>query len=159
MWSYHPELLAKPAPRYTSYPTAVEFHDGCGADEYIQALSDMPSGTPLSLYVHIPYCHSICWYCGCNTGAAGKAQRLTAYLDALESEFALIGRLLGGPGESAPYRIIDVPGSGLQFDASERAELSDNLVASFQAPIGSSYRSSKSVALRAFFWPYTSSME
>lgn len=99
MWPYYPELLAKPVPRYTSYPTAVEFHSGCGSDDYIQALSDMPSGTPLSLYIHIPYCHSICWYCGCNTGAAGKTQRLTAYLDALESEFVLIGRLLGGRGK------------------------------------------------------------
>lgn len=99
MWPYYPELLAKPVPRYTSYPTAVEFHSGCGAAEYIQALNDMPSGTPLSLYVHIPYCQSICWYCGCNTGAAGKAQRLTAYLDALENEIALIGRLLSGRGK------------------------------------------------------------
>ncbi len=99
MWPYYPELLAKPVPRYTSYPTALEFDSGCGAEEYIQALSDMPSGTPLSLYVHIPYCQSICWYCGCNTGAAGKTQRLTAYLDALESEFALIGRMLSGRGK------------------------------------------------------------
>lgn len=99
MWPYYPELLAKPVPRYTSYPTAVEFENGFGADQYIRALCDMPSGTPLSLYVHIPYCQSICWYCGCNTGAAGKTQRMTAYLDALESEFALIGRLLSGRGK------------------------------------------------------------
>jgi len=99
MWPYHPELLAKPVPRYTSYPTAVEFNDSCGADDYVRALRNMPSGTALSLYVHIPYCQSICWYCGCNTGAAGKIQRLTAYLEALESEMALIGRLLGGRGK------------------------------------------------------------
>lgn len=99
MWPYHPELLAKPVPRYTSYPTALEFHSGCGTDEYIQALSNMPPGTPLSLYIHIPYCQSICWYCGCNTGAANKTQRLTAYLEALENEFALIGQLLGGRGK------------------------------------------------------------
>lgn len=74
----------------------MEFENCFGDHQYIRALCDMPSGTPPSLYVHIPYCHSICWYCGCNTGAAGKAQRLTAYLDALESEFALIGRLLSG---------------------------------------------------------------
>ncbi|WP_417614091.1 oxygen-independent coproporphyrinogen III oxidase [Parasphingorhabdus sp.] len=98
MWPYYPELLAKPVPRYTSYPTAMEFEEGFGSDEYTQALRDMPSGTALSLYVHIPYCEKICWYCGCNTGAAGKVQRLTAYLDALESEIALIGRLLSGRG-------------------------------------------------------------
>ena len=131
MWSYHPELLAKPVPRYTSYPTAVEFHDGCGADEYIQALSDMPSGTPLSLYVHIPYCHSICWYCGCNTGAAGKAQRLTAYLDALESEFALIGRLLGGRGKVR--RIAFGGGSPNAITTIEFVRLLDRITTIFDA--------------------------
>ena len=131
MWSYHSELLAKPVPRYTSYPTAVEFHDGCGADEYIQALSDMPSGTPLSLYVHIPYCHSICWYCGCNTGAAGKAQRLTAYLDALESEFALIGRLLGGRGKVR--RIAFGGGSPNAITTIEFVRLLDRITTIFDA--------------------------
>ena len=99
MWPYYPELLAKPVPRYTSYPTAVEFSSSVGGDDYVQALQDMPPGSLLSLYVHIPYCKSICWYCGCNTGAAGKTHRLTAYLDALEHEIALVGRLLSGRGK------------------------------------------------------------
>ena len=46
--------------RYTSYQTAIEFHGGCGADEYKLELSALPSGTPLSLYLLIPYCQSIC---------------------------------------------------------------------------------------------------
>ena len=56
MWPYYPDLLAKPVPRYTSYPTAVDFHDGIGSAEYERALADMEAGTSLSLYVHIPYC-------------------------------------------------------------------------------------------------------
>lgn len=131
MWPYHPELLAKPVPRYTSYPTAVEFHSGCGSVDHIQALSALPSGTPLSLYVHIPYCHSICWYCGCNTGAAGKAQRLTAYLDALESEFALIGRLLGGRGKVR--RIAFGGGSPNAITTIEFVRLLDRITTIFDA--------------------------
>lgn len=133
MWPYYPELLAKPVPRYTSYPTAVEFDSSCGADEYIRALRDMPSGTVLSLYVHIPYCQSICWYCGCNTGAAGKSQRLTAYLDALESEIALIGRLLGGRGKVR--RIAFGGGSPNAITAIEFVRLLDRITTIFDAGI------------------------
>ena len=88
MWPYYPELLSRPVPRYTSYPTAAEFHEGVGPDDYATALRNVAPGTPLSLYLHIPFCEQICWYCGCNTGAASKAQRLAAYLDALEAELA-----------------------------------------------------------------------
>jgi len=133
MWPYYPELLAKPVPRYTSYPTAVEFNDSCGAEEYIRALRDMPSGTALSLYVHIPYCHSICWYCGCNTGAAGKSQRLTAYLEALEREIALIGRLLGGRGKVR--RIAFGGGSPNAITAVEFVRLLDRITTIFDAGI------------------------
>ena len=78
MWPYYPELLTGNVPRYTSYPTAVEFHDGVGGPELLKALDDIGSDDPISLYVHIPYCQQICWYCGCNTGAANKTQRLTS---------------------------------------------------------------------------------
>ncbi|WP_417595836.1 oxygen-independent coproporphyrinogen III oxidase [Parasphingorhabdus sp.] len=131
MWPYHPELLAKPVPRYTSYPTAVEFHGGVNADEYVRALYDIRSGTPLSLYVHIPYCQSICWYCGCNTGAAGKTQRLTAYLDALESEIALAGRLLSGRGKIR--RIAFGGGSPNAITTVEFVRLLDRIITIFDA--------------------------
>ena len=98
MWTYHPELLATPVPRYTSYPTAAEFHDGPGAIDMADALDAIAPGTPVSLYVHIPFCREICWYCGCNTGAANRATRLNAYIDALCSEIALVGARLGGRG-------------------------------------------------------------
>src|SRR3546814_19592436 len=98
MWSYHPDLLAKPVPRYTSYPTAMEFADDVGADDQARALDAVESATPVSLYVHIPFCESICWYCGCNTGAAGRKQRLDDYLTALRAEIALVAKRLGGRG-------------------------------------------------------------
>lgn len=97
-WTYHPDLLATPVPRYTSYPTAAEFHDGVGRAEMERALAGVGDDQPLSLYVHIPYCHEICWYCGCNTGAANKAQRLAGYLAGLHSEIELVAGRLGGRG-------------------------------------------------------------
>src|SRR3546814_4369506 len=51
MWSYHPDLLAKPVPRYTSYPTAMEFADDVGADDQARALDAVESATPVSLDV------------------------------------------------------------------------------------------------------------
>jgi oxygen-independent coproporphyrinogen-3 oxidase len=98
MWSYHPDLLAKPVPRYTSYPTAMEFTEEVGAEDYGATLDRVEAATPLSLYVHIPFCEQICWYCGCNTGAAGRKQRLADYLAALRSEIALVAKRLGGRG-------------------------------------------------------------
>ena len=98
MWSYHPDLLAKPVPRYTSYPTAMEFAEDVGAGAYLDALDRVEAATPVSIYVHIPFCDQICWYCGCNTGAAGRKQRLADYLAALQSEIAIVAKRLGGRG-------------------------------------------------------------
>ena len=101
MWPYYPELLEQPVPRYTSYPTAAEFHDGIGEKAQARAL-DAARGD-LSLYVHIPYCEKICWYCGCNTGAANRGHRLSAYLDALDEEISLVAPMLN---EAGPIRRI-----------------------------------------------------
>ena len=93
MWTYYPELLETPVPRYTSFPTAAEFGPGVGPDDLLQALA--ASTDAVSLYAHIPFCEKICWYCGCNTGAANKTQRLSNYLDSLHREIALSGVRLG----------------------------------------------------------------
>lgn len=91
-WRYYPELLERPVPRYTSYPTAAEFVDDSFEDRQRGALQDLRG--PVSLYLHIPYCEQICWYCGCNTGAANKTQRLASYLEALQLEIELVARNL-----------------------------------------------------------------
>lgn len=101
MFDYHPDLLAAPVPRYTSYPTAAQFSDVVGTQDMGARLDLLPDDRRLSLYVHIPYCHDICWYCGCNTGAATRPRRLTAYVDALEREMALVAARLGGRGRVA----------------------------------------------------------
>lgn len=88
MWTYYPDLLAAPVPRYTSYPTAAEFSEAVGPADYAAAL-ETASGDA-SLYLHIPFCQKVCWYCGCNTSAAGRTHRVDAYLDALQAEIALV---------------------------------------------------------------------
>lgn len=93
---YLPELAARPAPRYTSYPTALEFSAAVGAADQAAALRGLDAGTHASLYVHVPYCQEICWYCGCNTGATGRPERLAAYVAALAREMQTVGALYQG---------------------------------------------------------------
>lgn len=95
MWPFYPELLARPVPRYTSFPTATAFSDAVGPTELDAELRALTG--EVSLYLHIPFCEQICWYCGCNTGAANKAQRLSGYLDALHHEIALVGSRFDRP--------------------------------------------------------------
>jgi oxygen-independent coproporphyrinogen-3 oxidase len=97
-WTYHPDLLAVPVPRYTSFPTAAEFGDGMGTAGLDAALGDVTADEPVSLYAHVPYCREICWYCGCNTGAANRAGRLDAYVQRLGQEIEAVAARLGGRG-------------------------------------------------------------
>ena len=65
------ELMARydrPGPRYTSYPTAPSWSDGFGPADHADSLrrAAARAGEPLSIYVHIPFCTSMCWYCGCS---------------------------------------------------------------------------------------------
>ncbi|CZF81873.1 oxygen-independent coproporphyrinogen III oxidase [Grimontia marina] len=72
-------------PRYTSYPTALEFHEVFTAAEFDMACTQYPD-RHLSLYVHIPFCHTLCYYCGCNKVITRHAHKADQYLDALELE-------------------------------------------------------------------------
>ncbi len=101
-----PELLKRfdvPGPRYTSYPTADRFVEAFSGREYAQALAQRRSGAfagalPLSLYVHIPFCESLCYYCACNKIITRQHGRATSYLQYLEREIALQLEQLG-PGQ------------------------------------------------------------
>jgi oxygen-independent coproporphyrinogen III oxidase len=98
-----PELLARfdvPGPRYTSYPTADRFVEAFGEADYVQALQQRQSGTlskqpPLSLYVHIPFCESLCYYCACNKIITKHKERAAEYLRYLRKEVVLHTRHLG----------------------------------------------------------------
>lgn len=118
MWNYHPDLLETPVPRYTSYPTAADF--GEIPTTALREQIEQASGD-ISLYLHIPFCEKICYYCGCNTGAASRRQRVTSYLYALHAEIATIAGLLpqdarvrrvafggGSPNAIEPREFIDL---------------------------------------------------
>ncbi len=80
----------KAGPRYTSYPTAVQFHEGFGQAQYREcAQKSNAQKKPLSLYFHIPFCDTVCFYCGCNKIATKERQKTRAYLEHLEKEIKL----------------------------------------------------------------------
>jgi oxygen-independent coproporphyrinogen III oxidase len=93
--------LDRPGPRYTSYPTADRFVEAFGAAEYAQALAQRASGAtvggtpPLSIYIHIPFCESVCYYCACNKVITKHHDKATEYLAALAQELALNLAVLG----------------------------------------------------------------
>ncbi len=91
------QLIAKydqSGPRYTSYPTAVQFHEGFGNADYARiARASNESGRPLSLYFHIPFCDTICFYCACNKVATKDRSKAQEYLDRLYREIALQAEL------------------------------------------------------------------
>lgn len=87
-----------PGPRYTSYPTALQFRDDVPVDGLFRVMrEDIASGgNEISLYVHIPFCKKLCWYCGCTNVPAGEGGSVgDRYLDALEKEIAQKKSALG----------------------------------------------------------------
>ena len=93
------ETLAKNGPRYTSYPTADRFHAGFNQLNYQQALQQRNVGAlnrPLSLYIHVPFCNTICYYCGCNKIITKDTSRADEYIEYLGRELDLIAPHLHG---------------------------------------------------------------
>ena len=84
-------------PRYTSYPTAPEWSDEFGPDDYGRALAAaaLRVDEPLSIYVHIPFCREMCTYCGCHVIVARSPQKMDRYLDVVDREIALVAGRLG----------------------------------------------------------------
>jgi len=126
MWPYHPDLLATPVPRYTSFPTAAEFGP-LAPEPFLDAIEQADGD--VSLYLHIPYCEQICHYCGCNTGRANRRQRLESYLAALHREIDLVGGLL--PAGARVRRIAFGGGSPNAVAADEFLALAEALDARF----------------------------
>ena len=89
------ELLARysvPGPRYTSYPTALLFHEKFTAGDYLAELDRLDAQkNPLSLYVHLPFCESVCYYCGCNVTYTKDHTRGHPYLESIYREMDLLG--------------------------------------------------------------------
>jgi oxygen-independent coproporphyrinogen-3 oxidase len=112
------ELLQRfdtPGPRYTSYPTADRFAEGFGPADAVRALEASRQGgatAPLSVYVHIPFCESLCYYCACNKIITRHHERSAEYLDALETE---LGRVVDSLGTGRPVSQLHFGGGSPTF--------------------------------------------
>ncbi len=85
---------SKPGPRYTSYPTALEFSDAYEYDTYLSKLQNQDSSRPLSLYFHLPFCRNACYFCGCNVVFTSKEDKKVRYIDYLKREMKILSRYL-----------------------------------------------------------------
>ncbi|MFN3833093.1 MAG: oxygen-independent coproporphyrinogen III oxidase [Allorhizobium sp.] len=81
-------------PRYTSYPTAPHFHEGVDCGIYAQWLKAITGKERISLYLHIPYCDRLCWFCACHTKHTLKYEPIAIYLESLKKEIAAVGALV-----------------------------------------------------------------
>ncbi|ODT78907.1 MAG: oxygen-independent coproporphyrinogen III oxidase [Pelagibacterium sp. SCN 64-44] len=92
------DRYSQPVPRYTSYPTAPHFHSGITAQTYARWLGGLHEDATLSLYLHIPYCDRLCWFCGCHTKHTLRYEPVADYLQALYAEIDWVSRQLAGRG-------------------------------------------------------------
>jgi len=107
------EKYSKPGPRYTSYPTAPYFHTGFDESAWIAELqASQEPGRGISLYFHIPFCDTLCYYCGCNMVATGDYNKALTYLDYLEMEME---RLSSYVDLSRPVRQLHLGGGTPTF--------------------------------------------
>ena len=111
-------------PRYTSYPTAPHFSAAIGPGSYAEWLQAIPQHASTSLYLHVPFCRSMCWYCGCNTSVVRRDDPVAVYAAALRCEIELVSRQIdrrikvdhihfggGTPTIMAPEAFVDLMGS------------------------------------------------
>lgn len=93
------QRLSQSGPRYTSYPTADRFNDQFSSRDYLHAVNHLHARGarhPLSLYIHIPFCDTVCYYCGCNKIVTKNRDKAITYLDYLKRELAMQGKLFAG---------------------------------------------------------------
>lgn len=86
-------------PRYTSYPTAPHFSQAVTRATYAGWLQELPPKSRLSLYLHVPFCDTLCWFCGCTTKITQRYEPVKAYLDTLAKEISAIGALVPSDAE------------------------------------------------------------
>lgn len=123
------DRLAKPVPRYTSYPTAPHFHSGITNAEYRAWLRGLSPVTALSLYVHVPFCDRLCWFCGCHTKQVLRYDPIAAYLPSVHKEMETVADLLDGRGHVSALHLGG--GSPSMLHPSDLLRLSTRIRAHF----------------------------
>lgn len=132
------EKYSGAVPRYTSYPTAPHFHEGVSCGIYAQWLGKLGDSDNLSLYLHIPYCDRLCWFCACHTKHTLKYEPIASYLTSLKLEIAAVGQRIsrdarvtavhfggGSPTMLKPEDMIDLMDClRAAFNFAENAEIS-----------------------------------
>ncbi|QEM83621.1 oxygen-independent coproporphyrinogen III oxidase [Halomonas binhaiensis] len=136
------EKYDRPGPRYTSYPTAPHFQDAYDAHDYLRAVSKSHRhhARPLSVYIHVPFCESLCYYCACSKIITHNRERASEYLDYLKREIVLQAALfdenrelsqlhLGGGtptflSNDQLAELVDALSSAFHFSAPETREFS-----------------------------------
>ena len=116
------------APRYTSYPTAPHFSPSVNDAVVARWLTDLPESDAISLYIHVPYCRQLCWYCGCNTFAARRDEPVLDYVETLLLELDLVRTSLGR------RRVVEIHwGGGTPniLDATQFTRISEHIDAAF----------------------------
>ena len=119
----------RPVPRYTSYPTAPHFTEQVTAEVAAMWLSETEPDKPLSLYFHIPFCKTLCWYCGCNTKATLKYEPVRHYLTYLKKEVSLVAARM--PGKRPVSHIHFGGGSPSYIQPDDFTDFMDHVRANF----------------------------
>ncbi|MDP3457920.1 MAG: radical SAM protein, partial [Hyphomonas sp.] len=91
-------FAARAVPRYTSYPTAADFTAAVSEGDAARWAAGVAPGKPLSVYLHIPFCETLCWYCGCATSVPNGYRRVGEYAARLKAEIDVWARALGPHG-------------------------------------------------------------
>ncbi|MEP3296749.1 MAG: oxygen-independent coproporphyrinogen III oxidase [Pseudoruegeria sp.] len=87
-------LFDAKVPRYTSYPTAPHFNNAVTTGMYTNWIKAIPKGSGISLYIHVPFCRRLCWFCACRTQGTTSQSPVRSYLETLKTELALLSRVL-----------------------------------------------------------------
>ena len=120
---------AAPVPRYTSYPTAPHFHAGITPQTYANWLGEVPAAATISLYLHVPYCDRLCWFCGCHTKHTLRYEPIASYLTALFAEIDWVAGHLDGRGVVSAIHLGG--GSPTMLTAEDMARLKARLASRF----------------------------
>ena len=123
------EMFAANVPRYTSYPTAPHFHGGIDDTVYGNWLRELARDEPLSLYAHVPFCDSLCWFCACHTTAVNTYAPIASYADLLLQEIDRVADAL--PGRMDVHHIHWGGGSPTILSADDIGRLDDTLRSRF----------------------------